>query len=507
MATRTFSKKAIRRRSVVSGMAMLSTAMLGFAAPASADGTLSIISPNLASTATPTDATTVLDATPTNSVKKVVNGKYAVQVDNGWVIYQGFAGQPTLDFYNEDTNGNFNPAPSIKLRPGTSTAIFDAGGIVFGPCPVLGGNVKCAADADGGLSGVGIGFGMATVGGPGGSAGGWITDDTMLAHLTNPNGGGGSISALAIDGTNGAYAVGWDSNNAFSSNQAIIWQLDSAGQTYAPISMTNLGTLGGTVSQALAISKNAQYVAGIANDAVGVGHAVFAPVGATSWTNISSGFPAGTLKSSAVAVSSTGYVAGTITVKHLVAGKMKSVDQGFLYNTSTSTITIFSSALGNVEPLKVLDNGNVVGNIKLFGTSTVPGYHPFVYNNATSTMTDFGTMVLSSTGLPAFGCRVNRPNTLGEIVGSCIPNGTTPYGTVGAFAFYLDTRVSSAAFVDVNASVHSTNDAAISAIKPYVMNSLSSIDDQDEATVIGTKVVNGAANEAAFIASPAAYNP
>ncbi|HWU54916.1 MAG TPA: hypothetical protein VN175_05390, partial [Rhizomicrobium sp.] len=303
-------------------------------------------------------AQTVMQLAPAQSVKKVVNGKLAAQVDNGWVIYQGLAGQPTLNFYDTDTSGSFKLKTTGNGLNGNGL-IFDAGGIVFAPCPASGAPSRCQFNNDTGLTGVGIGYGQATFGGAGGAAGGWVNDNTLAARLTNPNQLPGSISGLAIDPVNGGYAVGWDSNNPTGRNHAILWQLDSAGQTYKPLTQIDLGTLGGATSQALGISKNAKYVVGLANTAAQKVHAVYAPTTATSWTDITANFPAGVIKSRAFAASDTGYIGGSATVKRLVSGKTHSVDIGFVYNTADSSVKFFEAPGYNVKPLKVLADGRV----------------------------------------------------------------------------------------------------------------------------------------------------
>jgi len=480
-----------------------------FAAGVAKADTLVVISPNLSSDSAPTDPLAALGAAPTNSIKKVVNGKYAVQVDNGWVIFQGFTGQPTLNFYDADATGDFNPSGSIKLKPAgqgqSGTGLFfNAGGIAFAPCVVTALPSRCATSSAG-PSGVGIGFGQATFGGAGGAAGGWVNDNTMTAYLTNTDQNTGSIAGLSVDATNGAYAVGWDLNTSTFSNHGIIWALDSAGQTYKPLSKKDLGTLGGTTSQALAISKNAKYVAGIANTANNKAHAVYALTSASGWTDISTGFPSEVIKSRALAASNTGFIAGSATVKRTIAGKKHSVDIGFVYDTNTATVKFFEDPGANVIPMKVLDDGRVVGNAEFIAPGTsIKSNHPFLFDG--TTMVDFGTMVLASTGQPAYGCRVNRPNNLGEMAGSCIPNSATPYGVSGA-AFFIDATATTPTFVDVNAAIHATSDASTPQIKPYVMGSVTSIDDDHEITVMGMKIQGGQANEAAFLASKITYNP
>jgi hypothetical protein len=448
-------------------------------------------------------AQTVMQLAPAQSVKKVVNGKFAAQVDNGWVIYQGLAGQPTLNFYDTDTSGSFKLKTTGNGLNGNGL-LFDAGGIVFGPCPVAAAPVRCQTNNDTGLTGVGIGFGQATFGGAGGQAGGWVNDSSLSAYLTNPNQAPGSIAALAIDPVNGAYAVGWDLNLTSFKDHATITKLDSAGQTYKPISQVDLGTLGGAMSQALGISKNAKYVVGLANTAANKIHAVYALSTATAWTDITPSFPAGVIKSRALAASDTGFIAGSATVKRLVNGKSHSVDIGFVFNTADSGVKFFEAPGFNVKPLKVLADGRVVGNLEQIGSGAIKATHPFLFNG--TSLVDFGTMVMPTTGQPAFGCRVNRPNNLGELAGSCIPNGATQYG-VGGAAFFLDANTASPAFVDVNAAIHANADANTTGLAPYVMGSVSSIDDAHEITVMGVKLVSGTPNLAAFLVSKPAYNP
>ena len=446
----------------------------------------------------PASAQTVVQLAPAAAVKKVVNGKFAAEVDNGWVIYQGLQGQPTLNFYDTDTTGSFKLKTTGNGILGNGV-IFDAGGIVFGPCPV-GAPSRCQFNSDTGLTGVGIGFGQATFGGAGGQAGGWVNDSALAAHITNPNQSPGSIAALAIDATNGAYAVGWDQK--ISGNHAIVWQLNSAAKTYAPLAMTDLGTLGGATSQALGISKNALYVAGIANTAANKAHAVYALSTATAWTDISTGFPSEVIKSRAFAASDSGYIAGSATVKRLIGGKKHSVDIGFVYNTADASVKFFEAPGYDVKPLKVLANGRVVGNLEQVATGAIKSDHPFLFDGAN--LTDFGTMTIA--GQPAFGCRVNRPNNLGELAGSCIPNNTTPYG-VGGAAFYLDTGSATPAFVDVNAAIHANADANTAGLAPYKIGSVTSIDDAHEIAVMAVKIAAGTPNLAAFLASKPAYNP
>ena len=469
------------------------------------------------------DGTVATATTTTTNIKKVVNGQFSVEVDNGWVIYQGAANNPTLNFYDTDLNGNFNPSGSIKLKTanaGTGTGdYFSAGGVVFAPCPA--GQGKCADSGAGGNSvGVGVGFGELIVqgGGQGSSNGGWVNDDTFTAQFTetpfktasfNP----GSISGVAVDPTNGAYAVGWDLDPVGGGEHAIVLTLDSAGQTYAPTARTDLGTLGGASSFASAISKGATYVVGAAELPNGKQHAVYATVTGTSWTDITTlpNFPtsvngAAIVKSHAYAASDTGFLAGTVTVKESTAGRTNiPVDIGFVYNLSTSSVSFFPATGANVEPLQVLANGEVVGNLDFVlpkGTSGLHVMHPFLFDG--STLHDFGVMTLASTGLPAYGCRANRPNHLGEMVGTCTPAASTAYGT-GGTAFYINALAATPAFEDMNATVHAREDAGTPAVKPYSLGTASSIDDEDEVTLVGFKVQAQTVNRASFLVSKNAY--
>lgn len=281
----------------------------------------------------------------------------------------------------------------------------------------------------------------------------------------------------------------------------MILTLNTSTPTYRTESKKDLGTLGGTTSQALAISKNALHVVGIAEDAAGVEHAVYALTSATSWTNISSGWPAEIIKSRALAVSNTGFVAGSATVKRIVAGQERSVEIGFVYDTNTLSVEFFEQLGTNVKPLKALDDGRVVGNLEFISAGTPKANHPFIFDG--EDVNDLGTMTLASTGNPAFGCRVNGANTLGELVGSCIPNAATSYGLAGD-AFYIDAAAASPAFVDVNAMIHTTSNVKAPGVKPYRMGSATGIDDAHEITVMGT---NKSGASAGFIAFKPAYNP
>jgi uncharacterized membrane protein len=315
---------------------------------------------------------------------------------------------------------------------------------------------------------------------------------------------GGSVAGVAADAVNGAFAVGWSLSISTFRNHAQIMKLDSAGQTYKVLTRTDLGTLGGHTSQALAISKNALHVVGIADDPDDKGHAVYAASNATSWTDITGGFPGDVIKSRGLAVSNTGIIAGSATVKRIWATALRSVDIGFVYNINTASLTFFEMPGANVIPLRVLDDGRVVGNLEfLKPTGGAPGTlnetHPFLFDGSVH---DFGTMLLGP-GVHAFSCRVNRPNSVGEMVGSCIPNNTTPYGVQG-IAFYIDAAAASPAFINLNAAIHASGDVTNSAVKPYTLGTATSIDDQHEITLIG---LNKTAAQSAFIISKPAYNP
>jgi hypothetical protein len=495
-----YSVSRISRGLGVCAAALLASISCGFVTQAHATGVV-VISSNLFD-----DTDLDLNTAPANAIKQVIATRYAVQVDNGWVIYQatGMPILPSLKLFNSAPDGSFTLASTVKLKSGgtgLTGAAFNVNGVVFAPCAVAA-KTKCAAAN--GSAGVGLGFGQTTVGTPGRAAAGWVSDSAAFSHLTNSASNTGSIDAVAVDATDGAFAAGWDLNTTSQTNHGVVLTLDSTGQTYAPTRKTDLGTLGGPTSAVLGISKNAEYVVGGADAASGKSHAVYALTGASSWTDMAGGFPADVLKSNALAVSNTGFIAGTATVQRLVSGKLKSVNIGFVYNTSNSTATFFEAPGANVIPLKVLDNGEVVGNLEQLGTGTgTPADHPFLFNG--TDLVDFGTMVLSTTGQAAYGCRVNRPNGLGELAGSCIANNTTDYGVSG-IAFYLNPLAASPAFVDVNAAIHLTSDVSTPAIKKFVMGTVSSIDDEHQITVIGMRVVGTKAKVAAFLASQVTYN-
>ncbi len=325
------------------------------------------------------------------------------------MLYQGIQGQPTVGFYVTDTDGNFAPSSSFKLKTAGNGQngnglFFNGGGVVFAPgtAPAPG---KCSISGDG-TSGVGIGFGQATFGGAGGAAGGWTSDSSFAAHVTNSDQVSGSVSGVAVDATNGAYAVGWDLNTTSFTNHAIIETLDSAHQTFAPIAKTDLGTLGGPTSQALAISKNAKYVVGIADNAAGKAHAVFALTTATAWTDLTTAFPGTVIKSRALAVSNAGMVAGSATVKRSIAGKTKSVDIGFVYDINTGSVKFFEASGADVIPPDRPGRRPGGGQSGIPRPGAIKAYHPFRFDG--TNMVDFGTMTLAS-GQPALAAASTAP--------------------------------------------------------------------------------------------------
>jgi hypothetical protein len=443
-------------------------------------------------------------------VVKVITNQFAVQVDHSVEVSQyldstGKTATPAMKLFNS-TGGNYSAISTVYLNLTGSGltglgAFINVNGLVYAPCPVssVPPKTKCRVQ-NGGASGIGLVFGQATFGAAS-AVGGYISDANGVVHTTNPNQSPGNILAAAVDATNGAYAVGWDFNATSSTNHAVVLTLDSAGQTYKPTARTDLGTLGGSTSQAFGISKNAKYIAGVA-DTSASSHAVYALTGATSWTDIGTHLPAEALTSRAFAANGNGLIAGSYTVKRIFGGKLHSFDVGFVYDTNTSTVKTFEAPGANVIPLKVLDDGRVIGNLEFIGTG-IQADHPFLFDG--TNLTDFGTMVLASTHQPAFGCRVNRPNNDGQLAGSCIPNNATPYG-VGGSAFFLDATSGSPAYIDVDAALHANSPGLLS-IKGFVMGSVTSIDDGAEITLIGTKATKTGTITASFMASKAAYNP
>jgi len=103
---------------------------------------------------------------------------------------------------------------------------------------------------------------------------------------------------------------------------------------------------------------------------------------------------------------------------------------------------------------------------------------------------------------------VNKPNNLGELVGTCIPDNSTQYNIDNGFAFYLDTNAASPAFIDLNAALHANADSTIPTIKKYVFATGTSIDDQHEVTLNSRKTgAGGGAATVIYLASKPAYNP
>jgi hypothetical protein len=373
--------------------------------------------------------------------------------------------------------------------------------------------------------GIGVAFGDTAIGGGGGaSAGGWTNDYTLNAYMTNQSQNAGHIAAVASDPTNGSFAVGSDLNVNTGFQNAIVEHLDSAGQTYRPISATNLGTLGGTTSGVKGIAENALYVAGFALDTRNQQQAVYAKPTDTAWTKVpllGSTLVGTYVKAMANVVSPSGtYIAGTETVKRRVNGKNTQVTIGFVWHVGSPLATTFEAPGDNVEPLAVLDNGHVTGNLQIvpatpLSSGQVQAYHPFVFNG--TSVVDLGTMNMASNGgAPAYGCRVERPNFIGELVGSCITNlnnayGASPTAPTTTTAFYINAEAASPSFLDANASIHTIDNAGTSGLKPYQIYKITSIDDESEITFLGVKYGSGTTgtqeNVASFLASKQGYNP
>jgi hypothetical protein len=459
-------------------------------------GTLIIALAALAAT-TPAMATA-----PAKSILKVVNNKRVAGVDDGWVVYQSGPLSGAVRRHELNPDGSLTKGASQKLKtagqgPVNQGAFFDLGGVTFAPCPTapkpsLCGNV-------GGATGVGLAFGQLNFGGGGGAIGGWVTDSTVKAQFTNIDGNPGGIGAVAV-GPGGAFAVGYDQIPPAFKNHAVVLTLDAAGQTYAVTGKTDLGTLGGDTSKATDISKGALYIVGMADDAAQKSHAVYAPAGGTSWIDITGNFPEEVLASRALVASDDGKIAGSATVKRVVDGKNKSVDIGFVYDIATTNLVFFEAPGRDVIPLKILSDGTVVGNLQVLNSGAPSAYHPFSYD--AGGVHDYGTMTLPGSG-PAFGCRVNGANTLGEMVGTCIPAGGT-YGATG-IAFHIDAKASSPVLLDINASLQTNAAATNSFVRQYSFGSAVSIDDRHTIGLNGVKIKGG--NLAGFIATKQAYNP
>ena len=456
------------------------------------------------------------DAQPTaNSLKKVVNAQRALGVDNGWVIVDGSAINPILFSYKKDANGDFTATGKVKLRTAVALGAptMAAGGVVFGPTPAGTGKSR---PTDATTFGVGLCFGEVIAGGTASSEGGWVNDVNVVGHETNPNLVPGAIVGVGVGQTNGAYAVGWDTN-ATGAAQGIVMKLDAAGNTYKPLSQTLLGTLGGPTSQALSISKGATFVVGMADFTDGKPHAVYALTTASSWTDIAPNFPAQVdigdaghtlkpiLKSQAMIANDAGLIAGTVTVKEDVAGrKNQQVDVGFVFNVNTSTTTFFPFFGANVIPMEISSDGHVVGNLRFVlpagaPTGSVPSDHPFFYNG--TSVSDLGTLTLPSTGVPAYSCRVAAVNGTGEATGSCTATQTDTFDNA-ANAFFID-AAGGGSFVDLDAAIHTNIGPLNKTIKPFSFTNAMSIDDQEEIVLTGKR--NAGAMVAAFIISKNAY--
>lgn len=518
--------------------------VLGSLAPARAGTPMAIISPDVVSgidgAADQVTANAILAAPPKHPVRQVTVFKIAVGVDNGWVVYQGGngapTGGPTLDFFSTtDTNGNLGAGSSDKLAVngtgsgGGTVFNFNAGGMVFAPCTKTGTDpkfrmaIECTPSGANGQMGIGVAFGDAFLTGTPTPAAAWTNDYTLNAFMTNQTQSAAHIQGVASDPTNGSFAVGSELNTTTNFQNAIVEQLDSAGQTYRPISKISLGTLGGTTSGAHAISKNALYIAGFAFDGFNQQQAVYAKSTDTAWSVVP--LPGSTLtgtylKSEGMAASNGGWISGTESVKRIVNGKIRIVTIGFVWKVGTPLGKTFEVPGANLIPLKVLDDGRVVGNIELIPAAPLAAgqsqaYHPFIFDG--TNVIDLGTMTLASAGgAPAYGCRVERPNNLGELVGSCIPNLNTPYGAsptppTPTTAFYINAAAASPSFLDANAAIHVLDNASTSGLKPYQIFKITSIDDESEITFLavryGSGGTTGTENLASFLASKQGYNP
>src|SRR5215813_2837803 len=92
MPIQAFAHSAVGSRTVVS-IALLTSAALISVSPASA-------------------------AAPTGSIMKIVNGKFTVAADNGWVVYQDQNGlvAPSLRRYSQNASGVFTAGGGLKLK-------------------------------------------------------------------------------------------------------------------------------------------------------------------------------------------------------------------------------------------------------------------------------------------------------------------------------------------------------------------------------------------------------
>ena len=446
---------------------------------------------------------------PGPDVKKL-QSKGAIQVDNGWTVVQAKKSEPQL--FNADANPGFVMSTGIKLtHPAAPSGDgrLTATGLVFGPCP--NGQNKCQASEGGTTSGIGLAFGdfQAT---PGNALlGGFVNDDNAQAQITTPDELRGTITALAVGGA-GAFAVGQDTSpDGF--NQAIVWQLDSTGQSYDPVGKTFLPPLKGKTSIANGISLGGVWVAGAAPQAV------YAHTGDTAWTDLSPFIPKTidghkVTGSEALIANDDGIIAGTVTTKQNVLDRTNAnVDYGFVFNVNTSAITFFSVPGANVIPLKVLpasEGSVVIANAEFIKAASapkvqLPSVHPIMFDG--STVTDF---FASATGEFAFdfGCQIGSPNNLGEVVGTCIPDQFTPYDSpTTGIPFYLNMLSGTPTFLNLGDTIHANEDASIPGINGYRFSVGTAIDDQDEVLVDGATLINGKISEASFLVRKNAYNP
>jgi hypothetical protein len=434
-------------------------------------------------------------------------------VDNGWVVYQNGKKDNPI-FFNTDASPDFSPSNTIKLKTpgaGSTDSWFRASGIVFAPCP--NGQNGCQSSEGGTAFGVGLGFGDYLLKAGNKSQGGWVSDDDMAGQRTNPDLNPGTITAVAV-GSGGAFAVGQDTAPDFT-RQAIVMELDSAGQTYDPVpgGKTFLPPLSGKQSLATNISKNAIYVTGSAP------RAVYAHVGDSSWTDLSPKIPTfigghKTSGSQSLAANDSGVIAGTVKTKQDLPALGRTnytVDVGFVYDSNADTMTFLSVDGAQVIPLKVLADGKVVGNLEFVKPADAlsrysPAVHPFLFDGAN--VIDLMTTAATGAFQYYFGCQVAIPNNLGEVVGTCIPDQYTPYTNVpAAIPFYLDMLAGTPTFVDLNDAIHTNEDDVINGIRAYRFGIATSIDDQHEVTLVAVTFQNNKPIQASFLASKSAYNP
>jgi hypothetical protein len=470
-------------------------------------------------------------------ITKVTSGNnLAVSVDNGFIIFQGSLGAPTLGIFDANDTHDFKVLQH-GFGQGSGNS-YDAGGITFGPCTPGAGN-NCQTTTTNGVAGTGIGFGQIYPTGASGSGplsvGGWISDDDMSAHVTDggsASAGGvpGAIAGVSIDPTNGSFAVGWHTDSVSGNIHGLVWPLGANYKPGAEIDLPGLGAGvgGGQTSAAFAASQHSSFVVGAADFSpkIGLTHAVYAaltPTPATSWSDATTGWPTTALgykidKSKATAANDTGTIAGQVTATETnVAGhKSIALPVGFVESVSPTlgAPTFFGVPGAEVIPMQVLANGDVVGNLYFIPTVgsgiTQGSYHPFVFDG--TTLTDLFTQAGAFTGpksgsfatTPPYSCRVNHANDLGELIGTCIATSSSPYN-VTAKAFYINAQPAAGATVeDLNATLHANFDATIFGFKGYNWGLGLAIDDEHEIVFEGVTGSN-LANRAAWIAEPAAY--